>query len=359
MTVKVWNSDKTRGKVLTVRSFEDLVSKVREKFEIRDDRVTMVLEDNCEIDDNDGLNGLCGEHSGQISPSLYFLIGNEQLLLPSGEQSRFNFLMEQMKRKRGLNNETRQKKGRLTMKVCFGWMHFNPHEKRYVAVRSQKGGGSKKEEILRSATYDLVLEKLLNIFFPDGKSALGRISKFHQAVGDGRGNAIKKENFSLEDIESSSKENRLYLLTKEKVIHLETDSDSDFELPDIQFRTARTQPVTEHSGPQHNLATQSVTPQQPAVFQSNTSQPVTHQSLNVALMSAMQTPPGHVATGTPTVTFNPETLKCCVCYERDRSAFLIPCGHLYCMVCATHLESTQMSCAVCRTSITGVGRLHA
>jgi hypothetical protein len=59
------------------------------------------------------------------------------------------------------------------------------------------------------------------------------------------------------------------------------------------------------------------------------------------------------------VTFNPETLKCCVCYERDRLAFLTPCGHLYCMVCDTNLESTQMSCAECRTSITGVGRLHA
>jgi hypothetical protein len=82
------------------------------------------------------------------------------------------------------------------MKVCFEWMHFNAHERRYVAVRSQKGGGSYREEVIRSCTYDQILEKMLNIFFPDGKNALGRIKKFCQAVGDGRGNAIKKENFS-------------------------------------------------------------------------------------------------------------------------------------------------------------------
>ncbi|KAH3823040.1 hypothetical protein DPMN_124835 [Dreissena polymorpha] len=65
-----------------------------------------------------------------------------------------------------------------------------------------------------------------------------------------------------------------------------------------------------------------------------------------------------ISAGTPTVAFNRASLsKCIICMERDRTAFIMPCGHQYCMVCATHLESNSATCAFCRCKITGVGRL--
>ena len=92
-------------------------------------------------------------------------------------------------------------------------MHYKLNEKRFIAVRSQKGGGTKSEEVMRSSTYAQIMDKLLQHFFPGGKSMNGKISKLNVHIGDGRGNTILKDNFSLETI---GKDNRLNLVTKEK-----------------------------------------------------------------------------------------------------------------------------------------------
>lgn len=42
---------------------------------------------------------------------------------------------------------------------------------------------------------------------------------------------------------------------------------------------------------------------------------------------------------------------CNICEDRERNAFLDPCGHTLCMVCATEVMSRNQKCPVCRKSI--------
>ena len=88
-------------------------------------------------------------------------------------------------------------------------MHWSVKEKRYIAVRAGKGGGTETMEVLIATAYDDVVTKMKNAFFPNGKSSHGRLSNMICEVGDHRGKVVKKEEIT--------KEKRLNLLTKNKV----------------------------------------------------------------------------------------------------------------------------------------------
>ena len=55
-------------------------------------------------------------------------------------------------------------------------MHFKAF-KRYIAVRNQRGGGIRTEEVLRTITHDELKEKFQQIFFPHGRSPSGKLGK--------------------------------------------------------------------------------------------------------------------------------------------------------------------------------------
>lgn len=60
--------------------------------------------------------------------------------------------------------------------------------------------------------------------------------------------------------------------------------------------------------------------------------------------------------GTPEVCLNSRN-RCCVCYDMDINAFLVPCAHKFCFPCATRVKTTGQPCPICRTVITNVGSL--
>lgn len=50
-------------------------------------------------------------------------------------------------------------------------------------------------------------------------------------------------------------------------------------------------------------------------------------------------------------SFN-ESRQCCVCMDRERSAALLPCGHVcVCTECSERLRSRGQSCPICRSRI--------
>jgi len=49
---------------------------------------------------------------------------------------------------------------------------------------------------------------------------------------------------------------------------------------------------------------------------------------------------------------------CIICFEKDRNAFILPCGHLAtCIDCATELQSGSNKCPVCRADIVAVHKI--
>ena len=46
----------------------------------------------------------------------------------------------------------------------------------------------------------------------------------------------------------------------------------------------------------------------------------------------------------------PAKKNCSVCYTRERSVTLVPCGHLFCLACAERAQRTNR-CFICRSRI--------
>ncbi|XP_053393042.1 uncharacterized protein LOC128555251 isoform X2 [Mercenaria mercenaria] len=123
-------------------------------------------------------------------------------------------------------------------------------------------------------------------------------------------------------------------MTKEKVLFVESDSDSDFELPDISFSRISTpkSSVSVAVWPITNRPTSNVTMSTsgPVVVPVTTSSNTCDQQMQQNI---------HISAGTPTVTFNSSSIQCCICMDRDRDSFLIfSCGHTFCMVCSIAQE---------------------
>ena len=49
-----------------------------------------------------------------------------------------------------------------------GWMVYNDNDRKYVQVRSQKGGGSRVVEVRAETSYGEMMEKGKALFFPNG-----------------------------------------------------------------------------------------------------------------------------------------------------------------------------------------------
>ena len=45
-----------------------------------------------------------------------------------------------------------------------------------------------------------------------------------------------------------------------------------------------------------------------------------------------------------------------MCVDRPKTAVIIPCGHTFCMACATQIEALDQPCPVCRTAIQDVNQ---
>ena len=115
-----------------------------------------------------------------------------------------------------------KKKKRLSSKnVGLGWMNFDPKKKKYIPIRASKGGGIRFETFLNTAGKEIILMKMMDLFFPNGKSFAGKNSCFDFQLGNFRGEPINNEEenrFCLSDYIKKHKlsKTRLYLMSKEK-----------------------------------------------------------------------------------------------------------------------------------------------
>lgn len=122
-------------------------------------------------------------------------------------------------------------------KIQIGWMHFNDKEKRFVAVRMAKGGGTREVSFPLQATSGELIAVMKDVFFPDGMSAFGRTNQMTFKLGNFRCEEIKEE-FTLDTYITKHRltKVRLYTLSKVSIrdklekkseVHSPSDDDSD------------------------------------------------------------------------------------------------------------------------------------
>jgi hypothetical protein len=66
--------------------------------------------------------------------------------------------------------------------IEIGWIHKNTH--RSTQVRKNKGGGTRKLEVLKTATKTEILEQAISLFFPNGMSSKGPVTEFNFDLWD-------------------------------------------------------------------------------------------------------------------------------------------------------------------------------
>ena len=99
--------------------------------------------------------------------------------------------------------------------IEFGWLHFDLKRRRYVSVRTAKGGGTRKVTASLDSNVDELIPVGSRLFFPDGKSMFGSVEKMIQCIGNFRQEQISG-NITLRNYVSvnSLSKVRLYFMTK-------------------------------------------------------------------------------------------------------------------------------------------------
>ncbi|XP_052098764.1 uncharacterized protein LOC127733444 [Mytilus californianus] len=265
------------------------------------------------------------------------------------------------------------------LKFHCGWKHYSFASNVYKQVKSNSKKlkltdcGSQIIFVKYNATYEEVIEKLTDKYYPCGRSKKGSLHKMTLSLRSFT-ETINRENFSALQFynERKTSEARIYLLSKEKIHDMLaiTDSDSD-ELESLGFPGNMSPPEPEiilgvgkpMTSPAMNVPFRSstlgtpniATPQ--AIVSSRTPTLGT-PTLGTSIGAFGGTPIGATDTNkpivfhadTPTVTFSYDR-RCQICVDRERDAYLSPCGHTFCLVCALQVENMGQNCPSCRGEI--------
>eukprot|EP00112_Aurelia_sp_Birch-Aquarium-sp1_P012637 Seg2658.2 transcript_id=Seg2658.2/GoldUCD/mRNA.D3Y31 product="hypothetical protein" protein_id=Seg2658.2/GoldUCD/D3Y31 len=76
--------------------------------------------------------------------------------------------------------EKEKKKKKL---VHLGWKHYDPIKGKYVQVRGDRGGGTIKVRLDWETDYHQLLQRMLDTFFPEGRSPLGVLEDINYSLG--------------------------------------------------------------------------------------------------------------------------------------------------------------------------------
>ena len=121
--------------------------------------------------------------------------------------------------KQAAPTSTKQAKAK-KVRINFGWMHRNNQFTEHKGVRFAKGGGTRCVCVDLDATYDSLQHTGVNVFFPDGRNAMGPLSNFEI---DGIGSfqqLIDEQMFNLQSIieqHGNPSRTRIYILTTQQV----------------------------------------------------------------------------------------------------------------------------------------------
>lgn len=134
-------------------------------------------------------------------------------------------------------------------RVQLGWLHYNNKQKRYIAVRQNKGGGTRDIYLPPDATADNIIETGKELFFPNGVSSFGKADMMEFTLANYKEDIVSNVvvggslmPFTLQRYMNATKlpRARLYLASKMKQCESDdNDDDSCLLHPIIDLTTTR------------------------------------------------------------------------------------------------------------------------
>ena len=103
--------------------------------------------------------------------------------------------------------------------VQIGWKNFDEGKKEYIAIRKQRGGGTRNISVSKDASVSDILTVAKELFFENDESAFhGNIKNFRLSIGNFHGKELQAQDFNLTRYIEKHKLSKtfLYLLTKRK-----------------------------------------------------------------------------------------------------------------------------------------------
>lgn len=85
---------------------------------------------------------------------------------------------------RGHKRDEHPKKKVKTQRIQLGWLHFDEHSGRFVAMRLNRGGGTREVDVPLSADVSEIIHIAQEIFFPEGRCAFGNLSDMDVALAN-------------------------------------------------------------------------------------------------------------------------------------------------------------------------------
>ena len=135
-----------------------------------------------------------------------------------------------------------------TKRVLLGWLHYSDKQKRYVAVRQNKGGGTRDISLSIDATADSIIEIGKELFFPGGVSSFGSIDAVQFTLANYKEDTVSNVvvggsilPFTLQRYLNATKlpRARLYLASKVKQCESEEDGDDSLLQPMFDLTTTK------------------------------------------------------------------------------------------------------------------------
>lgn len=357
---KVWNNNRTEGRLLGASKFQELKTKVITKFELGEEtgNIRLVLSDGCIIDDEDvflqlesnELYVLKADEVLNIPQALSTASGGSEAGMPSSKSEQLSELVKRLRSKQSKQRPSKkQKSTSMTChKVQLGWMLHTGTK--FTQVRTSSGGGTRIVEMADASTYAEIKNRAIEIFFPNGSNIKGKKEDFDHHLGDFQGRSIPQDGFTLQIYINSMKacnmtvKPRLYLLSKMKDEENEDESWEFAEEVDVN------PPISILNAP--GVSTQN--PQSPANLPSPAvSTPHQQESIQNDEENSWDLPDLQ----SPVVLRMPQVPTCTICTDRFCDTFFVPCGHIACAVCTAELEERGSQCHICRESFTSTSKL--
>ncbi|VDH98795.1 uncharacterized protein LOC143055197 [Mytilus galloprovincialis] len=366
--LKVYSSNRRTRKLLGADSYNQLIIKCREKFNLHDyeeDNIKVVLYDDGMEVDSDSFLFL------DPNTSIMILQGNEIWSPPlpplNDPQQLLSFIenLKVAKRKAVTSvsesrNSSKKSKMPQFVSVSTGWMHYDYADRKFKQVRSSTTQQLPRSDLTipSSSSYGETLKIMENLYFHNGKNFRGRVSSMVTQLGNSHGEEIPSfTNIFEYGVRCSTQKSRIYLLTRKKIadVFCVTDSSSADEGNDPGLvASTSSSPYTVNAGrcsptamtPQNQMQTSWTNFNNSPQSQMDTRTPQTQTATWTDSIM-------HVPAGTPTVLV-PVDRRCSICCDRERNAVIVPCIHTFCLECALQIEGMGQDCPQCRGTIEDV-----
>ena len=131
---------------------------------------------------------------------------------------------------------TKGPSARKSRKITLGWMHYSSKEKRFVTVRLNNGGGTRRIDVPFDSTKQDLIAEGKKLFFPGGQSTYGKEEKMLFNLANFRAETVEEHIHTADfTIQRYIEEHKLTLVRLYLTSKLDAPDEDDYDLMQSVF----------------------------------------------------------------------------------------------------------------------------